>query len=680
MPRIRKKTSKRMQIHQREKFKKKAKDSRKKKIKQAKKHPQWKSKHPKDPGIPNNFPYKDQILAEVAEQRRLAVEENQRRKDEKKATKAGANEEDGSDAGEGESSFDGVKALSGKLAQRGLVAESDGGEEAEEEDATADVPVLINPDLPNLKAVVDAADVLVEVLDARDPLASRSVHLEEVAQGLNKRVLLVLNKVDVCPKESVEAWAATLRKDHPTVLFRAATACLPAPTMDLGQGKGKGKERERADDAWGLEAATALLRSWAEEKKQGDKPLTIAVVGVTNVGKTSFINSLLRKAVLQTYRLTSTSPDTPTTTTHPQEVTVELEGGSSVRVIDTPGLSWHPVDDSSPEDTARLRARDILLRNRGRIERLKDPSPVLFELVSRASREDLMLLYNLPIFNDGDANAFLAGVARANGYIKRKGDPDLAGAARMVLRDWSHGKLARYTALNSPPSQTSSDSSLADIYAKDANVLSRLSTRKELRKAGGLVKLRPCDTDTRKVVLDGSYFISSDDEGMDADEEDAGTVSDADEVGLVDELSEGDYVSDEEEGSEDEEGDVDDEGEEDEDEEEEAEASPPPRGKRKRVLAKAPARPAKRVAFAAEPKNTKQARSAAGAKGAAASKAKAKAAAASGKSPAPKPTKKPAPKPAPAAAKKIANAARSKKGAAAPAKDGEVAYDFKQFF
>ena len=41
------------------------------------------------------------------------------------------------------------------------------------------------------------------------------------------------------------------------------------------------------------------------------------------------------------------------------------------------------------------------------------------ELVSRATREDLMLLYNLPIFTDGDANAFLAGVARANGYIKK---------------------------------------------------------------------------------------------------------------------------------------------------------------------------------------------------------------------------------------------------------------------
>ena len=41
------------------------------------------------------------------------------------------------------------------------------------------------------------------------------------------------------------------------------------------------------------------------------------------------------------------------------------------------------------------------------------------ELVSRAAREDLMLMYNLPIFTEDDANAFLAGIARANGYMKK---------------------------------------------------------------------------------------------------------------------------------------------------------------------------------------------------------------------------------------------------------------------
>ncbi|EJF63073.1 hypothetical protein DICSQDRAFT_83967 [Dichomitus squalens LYAD-421 SS1] len=682
MPRIRKKTSKRQSIAKRERVKKQVKESRKKKTKEAKKNPQWKSKHKKDPGIPNNFPYKDQILAEVAEQRRLAAEEKQRRKDEKKAAKAQA--ADGSDAEDDEAAFDGVKAIAGR---RALEAEAEEGGDADEEMAEEgegdDVPVLINPDLPNLKVVLDAADVVVEVLDARDPLAARSAHVEEVAKDLGKRVLLVLNKVDACPREAVEAWATTLRREHPTVLFRSSSACLPVSPADAGSArvKGKGKERERADDAWGLDSLTALLQQWAKEKA-GDGPLTLAVVGVTNVGKTAFVNSLLRKAALQTYKLTSSATDfSPTTTTHPQEVSIDLEDGESLRVIDTPGLLWHHVEDLPDEEAARIRARDILLRNRGHIERLKDPYAVMSELVSRSSREDLMLLYNLPIFVEGDANAFLASVARANNYIKKKGNLDLAGAARTVLRDWSHGKFARYTvpsAAQSPDSAPQAEKSLEDAYAKDESVLSKLATRKELRKAGGLVKLRAGEVDTRRVVLDAGYFVSSSDDGMDGDEEDGGAVDDADEVGLEGEESdEGDYVSDEVEDSDEE----DDEDEEDEDEGVDELESPPPRGKRKRILSKAPARPAKRVAFAVEPKNTKQARSAAGAKGAvtAASKAQLKARK-------PKLEPKAAKKAVKAAAtnaapaKKVANAASSKKSAASSPKDGEAAYDFKQFF
>ncbi len=69
------------------------------------------------------------------------------------------------------------------------VAEDDA--EAEEEET----PILVNPDLPDLKSVLDAADVVLEVLDARDPLAARSAHVEGLARESGKRVLLVLNKI-----------------------------------------------------------------------------------------------------------------------------------------------------------------------------------------------------------------------------------------------------------------------------------------------------------------------------------------------------------------------------------------------------------------------------------------------------------------------------------------------------
>jgi ribosome biogenesis GTPase A len=80
------------------------------------------------------------------------------------------------------------------------------------------------------------------------------------------------------------------------------------------------------------------------------------------------VNSLARKAILPIYS-TSSSSRGPTTTEHAQELIVEA-GAQSIRFIDTPGLTW--VSDDSSE---HLRARDILLRSKGRIDRLKDPSP-----------------------------------------------------------------------------------------------------------------------------------------------------------------------------------------------------------------------------------------------------------------------------------------------------------------
>lgn len=77
----------------------------------------------------------------------------------------------------------------------------------------------------------------------------------------------------------------------------------------------------------------------------------------------------MRKSVLPVYTL-ATSSRGPTTTELPQEVTLEA-GGKQIRLIDTPGLAWET--DESAEDLDDVRARDILMRSKGRIDRLKDP-------------------------------------------------------------------------------------------------------------------------------------------------------------------------------------------------------------------------------------------------------------------------------------------------------------------
>ena len=98
-------------------------------------------------------------------------------------------------------------------------------------------------------------------------------------------------------------------------------------------------------------------------------------------------------------------------------MTLEIKG-KPVVFMDTPGLAW-PYEDASPENREQHRAQDILLRNKGRIDHLKDPIPAVSYIVSRAETEDLMVHYCLPAFAKGDVDAFLMAVARANALIKK---------------------------------------------------------------------------------------------------------------------------------------------------------------------------------------------------------------------------------------------------------------------
>ena len=318
--------------------------------------------HKKDPGIPNNYPYKEQILAEIQAQRVQAAEEKAKRKADKKI-------------GKEDVSTIAAQALDAKISTKPTTTV----EHEEDEEA----PPLLNHEMQHLKAVLDQADVVIEVLDCRDPQSFRSSHLEEVA---NKKIIMLLNKIgmtnanllpvflidsfaDLCPQEAVSAWLCHLRRDHPTFLFRSASAYLP---------NDKGKAKAPLNDGLGVESLVTHLGQLAN----GGDPLTVAVVGLTNVclnlkftckltnvqqtGKSSFINTIIRRSLFPIYTSTTTSSRGPSTTEFPQEVHFELLE-KRVRFIDTPGLLWEP------DPLARV--RDVLMRNRGRIDRIKDPMP-----------------------------------------------------------------------------------------------------------------------------------------------------------------------------------------------------------------------------------------------------------------------------------------------------------------
>ncbi|KAH6896389.1 GTP-binding protein [Coprinopsis sp. MPI-PUGE-AT-0042] len=598
MPKIRKKTSNRVKLKDRVSIAKKVKETRRKRSKAAKKNVQWKSKTPKDPGIPNDFPYKDEILAEVAEERRRAAEEKERKKAEKRASRMGVQVEDLNDDVEmeddtpiGKNKLDvgadaiaglAARTMKGKLQSREREAELS-EEDEEESDSDEEAPLLINRELSNFQSVLDASDVLLEVLDARDPLETRSTFLEDYAKEKGMKVMFVLNKIDTCPREAISSWLSHLRSEQVAAFpFKASSSFIP------GAENGKGKSKTPANDSLGAESILACVGEWAKAK-EGETPLTIAVAGITNVGKSALINSLAKRSALDVYTQATASRG-PTTTELPQEITLESANGKTIRLIDTPGISFEYDPEDAHADQSR--GRDILLRSRGRIDKLKDPSPPLAHVVPRCNHEDLMLLYNLPAFSKGDQTAFLSGVARSQQLVKKKGALDLANAARNVLRDWSTGKLARYAVppTAAPATKESEQEWLRNLYADDEPILSSLTPRKELRKSGGLVRLSTGSVDSRRIDLSETWAALEESDSEDEGEEFGGVGMDFDGDGSEEDEDELEDDEDLEEDS-----DLEELGEEEEEEE-----APPvvSKGKRK-AQPQAVARPIKKVAFAA---------------------------------------------------------------------------------
>uniref|UniRef100_A0A8C9CNI5 Nucleolar GTP-binding protein 2 n=1 Tax=Phocoena sinus TaxID=42100 RepID=A0A8C9CNI5_PHOSS len=126
-----------------------------------------------------------------------------------------------------------------------------------------------------LYKVIDSSDVVVQVLDARDPMGTRSPHIETYLKKEKpwKHLIFVLNKCDLVPTWATKRWVAILSQDYPTLAFHASL------TNSFGKG-----------------AFIQLLRQFGKlhtDKKQ----ISVGFIGYPNVGKSSVINTLRSKKV-----------------------------------------------------------------------------------------------------------------------------------------------------------------------------------------------------------------------------------------------------------------------------------------------------------------------------------------------------------------------------------------------
>lgn len=206
------------------------------------------------------------------------------------------------------------------------------------------------------KKVVEAADVILEVLDARDPLGCRALEVERMIldNGARKRIILVLNKVDLAPRENVDAWLKYLRNEFPTVAFKASTQAQRRNLGHAGSVQLASEDLLSGSECLGADALVHLLKNYCRNSNMKTS-ITVGVIGFPNVGKSSVINSLRRAKVCGV-------GSTPGLTKVAQEIRLD----KNIKLLDCPGIVFDRGGKGA--DPA-----EVLLRNCVKVELLDDP-------------------------------------------------------------------------------------------------------------------------------------------------------------------------------------------------------------------------------------------------------------------------------------------------------------------
>lgn len=244
-----------------------------------------------------------------------------------------------------------------------------------------------------VRRIIREADIVLEVLDARDPYATRCRKLEEYVRRIGKRLILVINKVDLIPKEVAEEWKRIFSREFPTIFISA-------------------KDR----------LGTRFL--WRTIKLYAPKiPVKVAVVGYPNVGKSMIINILKGRHAAGTSSI-------PGYTKHAMLV----KASRAIKVIDTPGVI--PLDEGEEE---------LIIKGALRPEALEDPIPPAIKLIRYILDRDPRTFEKIYGIESKDPDAILRELAKKRGLLKKGGELNIEEAARIIIRDWQTGKIKCYS-------------------------------------------------------------------------------------------------------------------------------------------------------------------------------------------------------------------------------------------
>lgn len=251
-------------------------------------------------------------------------------------------------------------------------------------------------------------DLIIELVDARVPLSSRNPDIDEI--GKNKARLILLNKADLADERQNEAWKTYF------------------------QGKGFFVVKTDSRNGGGMKAIQGVIQEACKEKIERDRkrgiknrPIRAMVVGIPNVGKSTFINTFAGKACAKT-------GNKPGVTKGKQWIRLN----KSVELLDTPGILWPKFEDqevgmrlafigSIKDDILNMEELSLLL-----IDYLRNQYPGALEKRYQISEE-------------GKPVEVLEALARARGCLKKGEELDYAKASGILFDDFRSGKIGRIT-------------------------------------------------------------------------------------------------------------------------------------------------------------------------------------------------------------------------------------------
>jgi ribosome biogenesis GTPase A len=254
-------------------------------------------------------------------------------------------------------------------------------------------------------------DVVIEILDARAPGASSNPLIERLRLHRQRPCLKVLNKSDLADPDVTAAWV-----------------------RHFGRGKTEKAVALSCKKAAEVARIPALAASLAPHRGSGVKDLRMMVMGVPNVGKSTFVNALLKRKVAKT-------GDEPAITRHQSR----FDFGDDMVLIDTPGLMW-PI--RHPDDGLMLAASHAIGENAFISEEV-----AVFLAGILLARYPRLLEKRYGFESQSlDGPGLVEAIARKRGYLLKGGRVDYEKAGNALVNDYRSGALGRVS-LETPESR-----------------------------------------------------------------------------------------------------------------------------------------------------------------------------------------------------------------------------------